>query len=144
MRWRVERDVRRFHIRFGHPAPKVPTVPNEAWRDLRKRLVLEEAQELVEAIESGNLVKVAREAIDLVYVAVGTLVAYGIPVQTCWRAVQLANMSKIAGGVGQKPVKPYGWSPPDLQIQKALEACGWDEREYRVRLLQRQAEVKKT
>lgn len=108
--------VRDFHLRFGHPAPRKPLTPKKVWVEQRKSLILEEARELCEAIDLGDKVKIAREACDLIYVAVGTLVAYGIPFVRCWLAVHNANMNKEPAPEGQKPTKPEDWLPPDDEI----------------------------
>jgi|SRR5690554_4363237 len=117
---RTESDVRAFHRKFGHPCPSLPRTPDPQWIRLRKRLIREEARELCEAIDSGNLVKIARECIDLVYVAVGTMVAYGLPMGRCWAAVQKANMAKLPAPPGEKPRKPPGWVSPDVEIEEVI------------------------
>lgn len=45
--------------------------------ELRKRLILEEFNELNEAHESGNIEHIAKEACDLVYVCLGTVLEFG-------------------------------------------------------------------
>lgn len=62
---------------------------------LRFRLMDEEHDEVVEAINYGDRVQIAKELCDLVYVAVGTAVAFGIPFAECFSALQFSNMSKI-------------------------------------------------
>lgn len=121
MRWRVERDVRRFHKKFGHPTAKRPTLPSPEWRELRKSLILEEAGELAEALEAGNMMKIARECVDVIYVTVGTLVAYGLPLSICWRVVHNANMRKVPSDLlVSKPLKPVGWIDPDRILKRKL------------------------
>lgn len=112
---RLERDVRAFHRKFGHPARDVPGFPhNEAYRRFRRDLGTEEARELAEAMDEADLRKVAREAIDVIYVAIGTLVVYGIDVDRAWRTVHRANMEKERHPTDFRPVKPKGWRPPNL------------------------------
>jgi len=120
---RLEQDVRNFHRKFGHPSPSTPQTPPEGWVEMRKRLVLEEASELVEAIQSGSMVKIAREAVDMIYVCLGVLVAYGIPVNGVWRAVHHANMGKTPVPPDQlvKPIKGDGWVSPDNEIQAVID-----------------------
>lgn len=121
MRWKAERDVRRFHKRFGHPVLHRPGTPPEEWRRHRRALVLEEAQELAEAIDSGNLLKIAREAVDVIYVAIGTLVAFGLPVDQCWVSVHKSNMLKLPNPTpASKPIKPPHWQSPDEALRRVI------------------------
>lgn len=112
--------VKSFHEKFGHPAPTKLFSPTQKWIDHRKKMIREEAQELVEALESGNKTKIAREACDLVYVTVGTLVAFGIPFLPCFREVHQANMNKVPAPDGMKPLRPEGWVSPDHGIEMII------------------------
>jgi len=94
------KDVRRFHKKFGHaicdhnPSPDVLA--------FRRALIREESNELREALANlqneytiTNLREVAREASDLIYVAIGTCVAVGAPLVEAWEKVHMANMQKF-------------------------------------------------
>lgn len=118
-----EHDVVDFHKKFKHPCPDKPRRPAESWVEFRKKLIIEEAEELCEAIESCSLVKIAREAMDLIYVVIGTMVAFGLPIRRSWSAVHKANMRKEYAGPRKKPKKPKGWEPPDLAIDEAIKEC---------------------
>ena len=109
-----EQDVRDFHKKFDHPAPDgiVPLLPDEA--DFRGALINEEAEEAQEELMSGNLAGIGAECADLIYVAVGTLVAYGLPLQPFWDAIHTANMTKEPNPKGGKPIKPDSWVKPDF------------------------------
>ena len=63
--------------------------------DLRLKLIEEEYDEFLEALNYGDPVHTAKEACDLVYVVVGTLVSLGIPFNECFAALQQSNMSKV-------------------------------------------------
>lgn len=63
--------------------------------DLRIRLLDEEYYELIEALNYGDRVQIAKELADLVYVVVGTAIAMGIPFNEVFTALQTSNMSKI-------------------------------------------------
>lgn len=63
--------------------------------DLRLRLIEEEYDEFIQALKYGDNVFTAKEAADLVYVVVGTLIALGIPFNEVFAALQVSNMSKI-------------------------------------------------
>lgn len=96
-----------------------PFVKGDALAETRGRLVLEEANELDEALTEGTKADVAKEAIDLIYVAVGTLVRYGIPLERCFMEVHENNMAKIeAATVNEwgKLVKPKQHPKPDMSL----------------------------
>lgn len=107
-------DVRDFHIKFDIPHPLVPTPLSATRADLRKMLIREESREALEAIDSGDLPKIAQECVDLVYVALGTLVEAGISPDLSWIVVHHANMQKAKNPDGGKIIKPPGWVPPDM------------------------------
>lgn len=110
----IEGDVRTFHITFGHPAPLSPvSVMNDNMLEFRIARIEEECKELVEALRERSLAKIAAEAVDVIYVVVGTLVALGLPLMPFWRDVHRANMSKVPAGPLVKPIKPDGWVGPD-------------------------------
>lgn len=97
----------------GRYGPRTP--PADVWL-LRLRLLREEAQELEAALYDGSPARVAQEAADLIYVTVGTLLAFGIDLWPVWEAVQASNVAK-AGGPRRpdgKFLKPPGWVPPDV------------------------------
>ncbi len=63
--------------------------------DLRIKLIDEEYDELIEAINYGDRVQIAKELADLVYVVVGTAITMGIPFNEVFGALQISNMSKF-------------------------------------------------
>lgn len=69
--------------------------------DLRLRLMDEEFSEVFEAINSRDAVQTAQELADLLYVVLGTAVAFGIPIQDVFAAVTQANLSKIDSNTGK-------------------------------------------
>lgn len=122
----IQADVEAFHHKFGHAAPHKPTPLDPETLAFRQKLIREEAEELCEALALGDPVKIGREMVDLVYVAVGAGVNAGVPFDACWDAVQDANMEKQAPPPGSprgtKPLKPEGWVSPDDRIRNALAA----------------------
>lgn len=64
--------------------------------DLRLALIEEEYDEFIQALKWGDPVHTAKEACDLVYVVVGTLISQGIPFNECFAALQSSNMTKVA------------------------------------------------
>jgi predicted HAD superfamily Cof-like phosphohydrolase len=87
--------VREFHETFGLPAQDAPALVNEIRAWARLRLLLEETREVAEAVEAGDLQGIAQELADVVYVAYGTALAYGIPLDAVLAEVHRANMSKL-------------------------------------------------
>jgi hypothetical protein len=109
-----------------------PGVPDEATRLLLARLILEEAQETINAlgfeiVRTPTLVGSLRPDLenvidgccDTIYVATGAMVACGVPDLPHLYAVCRANNRKFPGGVPTiepvtgKYLKPPGWTPPD-------------------------------
>lgn len=126
-----ERDVRAFHRKFSVPTRERPSQIPEPERRMRIRLIREEADELIEAIEANDPIRVAGEAVDLIYVTIGTLVSFGVRALPVWREVQAANMRKVPAPDGGKIRKPQGWEGPNLanavidQIHERRGVPGW-------------------
>ena len=89
------------------------------------KLIEEEKKELFDEFaktspENVNLVNVAKELADLLYVVYGTAAAYGIPIDDVYREVHKSNMSKL--GEDGKPIyredgkvlKGPNYKPADL------------------------------
>ena len=89
--------VQAFHQMCGHTAETVPTPASYADRDLRIALLTEEQGELEEALRVGDLVEIAKELADVLYVVYGTAVTYGIDLAPVFAEVHRANMSKRDG-----------------------------------------------
>lgn len=121
------RDVARFHYAFDAPVRTTPTIPSEVERQLRWDLIAEEVSELGEAWQADDLVDIADALADLIYVAVGMALVYGIPLHEVWEEVQRSNMDKRGGGRREdgKILKPAGWEPP--KIRECLRRFGFLE-----------------
>lgn len=108
-------DVYRFHRKFGFAAPDRPTVPGPDLAAQRHRLLQSEVLELPRASEQGDLAGCLGEIIDVIYIALGTAVAFGLSVDAAWDAIHAANMRKYPNPEpGGKPLKPPGWTKPNL------------------------------
>lgn len=96
-----------------------PVLPSLETERLRIRLIKEEFNELMEAIEDRNIAEVADAGIDLIYVTIGTLVRYGIDAKAVWDSVHAANMAKFGPGSWRdetgKVRKPTTWVHPDVE-----------------------------
>lgn len=105
--------VRAFHTKVGQLVRKRPTVPDDAVRHARADLVREEYEEFDEALRHGDLVDIAQEGVDVIYIVLGAFVECGLDIQPFWDAIHKANMKKVKGRTA-KAVKPKGWRAPDL------------------------------
>ncbi len=101
-----------------------PTLVSEEYCLARYRFMMEEVDEFLEGCQEGNLVKVADALADTIYVAVGTALSMGIPLDKVWDLVQAANMKKVKGmtkrGIANDAVKPPGWVGPEAGIAALL------------------------
>ena len=109
--------LREFHETYGVPVRATPTADTPE-NDLRIRLLREEPQEFIDA---GDIVEMAHELADLVYVAYGTALNHGIPLDAVIAEVHRANMSKLDEGgrpvyrEDGKVLKGPNYRPPDIR-----------------------------
>jgi len=129
----VNRETRltEFHKAFGHPIDEVMTVDN---LELRRSLITEEYQELMEEISSISLdlargrkppierkANLLKELCDLQYVISGLAVAFGLPLQPAFNRVHASNMSKLDADGNPiyredgKVMKGPNYRPPNLE-----------------------------
>lgn len=89
---------------------------------LRATLIMEESTELCEALLRSDLVEVVDGMCDLIYVVLGTAVAFGIDLEPYFDEVHRTNMLKATGSIREdgKRLKPPDWQPP--RIKEMLEA----------------------
>jgi predicted HAD superfamily Cof-like phosphohydrolase len=108
--------VKSFHVKFGVPLADIPEFPADEIVDLRKRLVEEELSELIQALDTRDMIEVADGIADSIYVLIGMALSFGIPLAEVWTEVQRTNMSKEGGSTRAdgKILKPEGWKPPDI------------------------------
>ena len=113
-------DVRDFHQAFGQRIGEKPEFPSKEERDLRKKLLAEEYSEYIVAEYKNDLVEVVDALADIIYIACGTAVSYGIPLDDIFAEVHRSNMAKLVDGKvilreDGKIKKPEGWTPPDVE-----------------------------
>ena len=89
--------VERFHRLFDIVVQQTPGLVEEQTRVLRERLIQEEFEELKDAMGQKDLVGIAKELADLLYVVYGTAVSYGIDMGPVFSEVHRSNMSKVGG-----------------------------------------------
>ncbi|MGY2894615.1 pyrophosphohydrolase domain-containing protein [Deinococcus sp. UYEF24] len=131
--------VAEFHRAIGKALPTVPAVPDAAELTFRLTLLAEEVAEVHEAAEQlsarlpqaapANLVPLAHELTDLLYVTYGALQALGIDADVAFAEVHRVNMHKATGPrrADGKQLKPPGWQPADLKRVLGLEQGGMTE-----------------
>lgn len=119
-------DVAAFHRATDLPVLESPRLPKDRV-DLRTNLILEEAREFIDALIKDDVAEVADALADLIYVAVGAALEFGIPLDRVWNAVHRSNMLKIDPATGKvrkredgKVLKPEGWQPPDIRSALGL------------------------
>lgn len=118
--------VEEFHRTFDLLVGAVPMVLDPCTERLRVRLIQEEFDELKEAFEQADLMAVAKELADLLYVVYGTAVSCGVDMEPVFREVHRSNMSKLGGYKRDdgKWVKPPTYSPASLE--PILKVQGWE------------------
>ncbi len=96
--------LREFHEAHDLPRPDEPVAyqPEEI-RQLRENLIDEEWLELKEALDEGDIEQIAKESTDLLYVVIGLMVTYGVPIEESFYEVHKSNMTKL--GEDGKPVR---------------------------------------
>ena len=113
-------DVRDFHQAFGQRIGDKPEFPNDDERKLRVKLLKEEVWEYMDGESFNDLVEVADALADIIYIACGTAVSYGIPLDDVFDEVHRSNMAKLVDGKvirreDGKIQKPEGWTAPDIR-----------------------------
>lgn len=118
------KDVLDFHKAFSLPISQVPNLPEDKERTLRMNLLQEEYEEYVQGEIKNDIVEIADALADIIYIACGTAVSYGIPLDKIFEEVHRSNMAKLVDGKvlrreDGKVIKPEGWKAPD--IEKIIE-----------------------
>ena len=89
-----------FHKAFQHPInDPYPSRDSETsfdkLRNFRKKLITEEYEEVIDAIDNKHPEDVLKELCDLVYVCIGFATTYGWPFDVAFNRVHISNMSKL-------------------------------------------------
>lgn len=124
---RIAGQVAEFHRSFDLPiATAASAHVGEEQARLRQALIDEETGELREAVAAGDLIEVADALADIVYVAYGTALVYGIDLDAVLDAVHTSNMTKLgADGLpvrraDGKVLKGPGYRPPAIATALGL------------------------
>jgi hypothetical protein len=110
----LDRFVEHFHQKFN--------MYGEAENNRRLDLMREEWDELVEAIGSGDPLKIGHESADLIFTVWGTCHVRGINLELWLEAVCRANLDKMPNPSGGKPTKPPAWLPPADRVERLERA----------------------
>lgn len=110
--------LKEFHDKFDPSWKTVPTLVSDDVRKLRIRLMREEMDEAIEAMEEGNLEHIAKEISDVLYAVYGTIGVYGLAdkMTDIFDENHRSQMSKDVpeGGKG-KAVKGEGYREADVK-----------------------------
>lgn len=113
--------VREFHKTYDLPVVESPGHPSNERIQLRRNLISEEYWEYDRAVDKGDLLNIAQELADLLYVVYGAALEYGIPLDEVVAEVHRANMSKLDadGSVIRredgKVMKGPNYKAPDIE-----------------------------
>jgi predicted HAD superfamily Cof-like phosphohydrolase len=131
-------NVKAFHVAMEMFDPVRPCVPTDDVVRLRARLITEEYFETMRALfgtdedfgaaemsmrdfvntapVEPDLTEFADGLADLMYVAEGSFLAFGIDSAPIHAEVPRSNMAKVGGPIREdgKRLKPAGWTPPDI------------------------------
>ena len=97
--------------------PKKPYIPSFKLQTLRGRLIIEETEETLNAIDNSDIVEMTDGIVDSIVVLLGTAITYGIDLRPIWDEVHRTNMAKMGGKLREdgKLLKPEGWKPPEIE-----------------------------
>jgi predicted HAD superfamily Cof-like phosphohydrolase len=116
----VESMVKEFHAAMRLGDKDRPGHPGLQVESLRRKLLMEETVEAIEAMCMGDITDIALELADVVYVCYGAALEYGIPLDEVIVEKHRSNMSKldddgrpIIRGDG-KILKGPNFSAPDI------------------------------
>lgn len=87
-------------------------VMDDDLRIARAQLMIEELSEVIQAMSTRDEVEFADGLADLLYVVIGTAVAFDIPLAQLYEEVHASNMTKDIGG--HKPVKGRQFVHPNI------------------------------
>ena len=94
--------VKKFMQTFGQEVKDKSEFPSDKIVKLRYDLIVEELDELNQAIKDRDIKEIADALTDILYVTYGAGHAFGIDLDKCFDEVQESNMSKL--GADGKPI----------------------------------------
>jgi len=114
-----QRQVAEFHAALGVTIGETAAVRDA---ELRANLIEEEAAETVAAIRAGDLVEAIDGLCDLLYVAYGSAVSFGVDLEPFFTEIHETNLAKLGSGrrADGKVLKGNGWRPPRIREMLAV------------------------
>jgi NTP pyrophosphatase (non-canonical NTP hydrolase) len=116
-------EVEIFNEAFGKPNNYKPTI-NQFDGDFVYNFIIEEAEELKEAIKNNDIVEVLDALLDITYVSLGNgAMAFGLKdkILPGYAEVQASNMSKFC------KTEEEAWRTVELRSQQQLEPCHFEK-----------------
>ena len=111
--------VKEFHTKYNHHTQARPIWPPSEVIALRVKLIEEEADEFVDGAIEGTMADVADAIADILYVAFGAALAFGIPIEEVFTEVHRSNMTKSMlkdeKSIKGKTIKGPDYSPADVE-----------------------------
>jgi len=96
-------------------------IPNPEQAGMYVKLIVEEMNELMEAIDQQDEIEVLDALIDILVVTIGAGHSIGADMEGAWKEVMRTNFAKIDPDTGKvrkredgKVLKPEGWTAPVL------------------------------
>lgn len=86
-----------FQKTFNQQVEEAPTLIRKDVAELRFRLMKEENEEYLEAVENDDMVEIADALGDMLYVLCGTILEHGMQhkIEEIFEEIQKSNMSKL-------------------------------------------------
>jgi len=119
---KMQQQLLQFCASFIHLINSKPTLPNNySVNRLEHDLIQEECNELIDAIDTNNMIEIADGIADLIYVCLHTAVAFGIDIEPVFDEVHRSNMTKvwkdgsIRKAANGKVIKPPTYSLADIR-----------------------------
>lgn len=107
-------------LKHGQKIRNKPAIDSSmSERELRKRLIMEEAQEACDAIDANDIVLLADGIADSLYVQFGCALTFGIPIEAVFAEVHRSNMTKPKFGQIEGKVQKGDYSRP--RVDRILE-----------------------
>lgn len=96
--------IEEFQFRFGQPINEYPVLLPAKDALLRFKLMVEENEEYLEAVQNNDMVEVADALGDMLYILGGTIVNHGMQhiIERVFNEIHASNMSKL--GEDGKPI----------------------------------------
>jgi len=93
--------VEEFHKTFKQPNGLIPNIPNKNIMSLRLRLLKEEIDELITAVNQGDIVECADALGDIQYLLDGTFIVFGLDKykDRILKEIHDSNMSKTCNTI---------------------------------------------